>query len=71
VVDWWNGGRVEIFDDAATIRHAVRYRCSTAPPKRIDPAALNKTIKDNAFVESVEGDCGDLKMIQEVWRRFR
>jgi len=65
VVDWWNGGRVEIFDDAATIGTQYDIDVALPPPEGvIDPAALNKTIKDNAFVECVEGDCGDLKMIQ-------
>ncbi len=65
VVDWWNGGRVEIFDDATTIGTQYDSDVALKPPEGvIDPAALNKTIKGNAFVECVEGDCADLKMIQ-------
>ena len=65
VVDWWNGGRVEIFDDAKTI--ADQYDIDVALPSPqgvINPAELNKKISGNAFVECVEGDCKGLTMIQ-------
>src|SRR5262249_5389778 len=65
VVDWWNGGRVEIFDDAKTISAQYDIDVALPPPQGvINPAELNKTIGGNAFVECVEGDCKDLTMIQ-------
>ena len=65
LIDWWNGGRVEIFDDAATIGTQYDIDTKLKPPQGVvDPAALNKTIGGNAFVECVDGDCKDLTMVQ-------
>jgi hypothetical protein len=67
LVDWWNGGRVEIFDDAATIGAQYDIDVALKPPFGvINPAELNKKIMGNAFVQCVEGDCANLTMIQRV-----
>jgi hypothetical protein len=64
VVDWWNGGRVEIFDDATTIGDQYAIDVALKPPEGVlNPAELKK-ISGNAVVECVEGDCAGLTMIQ-------
>jgi len=63
-IDWWNGGRLEIFDTAATI--GTQYDLDVAqkaPYGVIDPTELNKNIVGNAYVSCVEGDCSNLKMV--------
>jgi hypothetical protein len=66
-VDWWNGGRVEIFDDATIIGKQYDIDVALKPPNGvINPTELNKTISGNAFVECVEGDCANLTMTQQT-----
>jgi hypothetical protein len=71
VVDWWNGGRVEIFDDAATI--GAQYDIDVAlkdPEGVLDPTKLKALIIGNAVVECVEGDCKGVTMIQRYGGDF-
>jgi hypothetical protein len=60
-VDWWNGGRVEIFDDAGIIGTQYDIDVALKPPEGpLKPSSQS----GNAVVECVEGDCKELTMIQ-------
>ena len=61
LIDWWNGGRLEIFDDAATI--ASQYDADTAQKPPYGVLVPDPKIAGNPIVKCVEGDCSDLKMI--------
>jgi hypothetical protein len=60
-VDWWNGGRVEIFDDGDIVGKQYDIDVALKPPEGVlKPANLS----GNPVVKCVEGDCKELKMVQ-------
>jgi hypothetical protein len=63
LIDWWNGGRVAIYDTLGKDAITTNYNNDVTNNNFIDPTTLPN---GNQFVECAEGDCGEVKMFGGV-----
>ncbi len=64
VIDWWNGGRVAVYDATGKTALANDYDKDVKDGNFIDVAG--KKIPNNLSVECIDGDCSELKVFGGV-----
>jgi hypothetical protein len=64
LIDWWNGGRVAVYDAIGKTALEKDYDKDVSDGHFIDVAKLN--IAGNRSVECIEGDCAELKVFGGV-----